>query len=533
MANNYEQKYKQRRAEIEGIKESFRVEATLKDIITIRPSAELATIEHYSSIPGVEFDSDVSTFWNEQQKRFNDIKSKMEAPKNKYLNAYNRMKDIEDNIEASIKRQTGLNDPDKKIKELKHEKSKILKQEVWRIQDNVNPGMLLLEKFTGCSIEETKKFQAPLDHLNSINKQIKEAKARKEQLIESQEKLEAKKEMARLDMLEALEELDKEKYKAQQINEQSIQKHQVLEQQYKIVDMYVSLQKFKSGGEYSTIRTVLETQDPQLVQDMDNIPDTLPQGIMKISLSNPLSLSNLPIDHDKITKIDEKINQIKGKLPTGIDMDNISGEIQSYSLTSKELEEPGAALSKFENEKSNLDNMGYSPEEKAKKEQQLDMKIEHLKREAIILNAKNDIKKTVEEINKMSPTNPDLKNKYAELEAKKARLQLLQEEQKSDDYSQTINNLQEIEKLMAEKEKASQPLGLTKLGQVTESLEQSQLLATTGTISAIYTAIKNSIEAKKQRKIEEIERKKNPELEQQNDGKVPPPLPVREDDDGR
>lgn len=537
----YTKKMQQRRSDRMDIEKAFELEAGLKDIITVQPAAELATMEYYKNIPGVAIEPDVKQFWEAQQTKFNSIQNNIKSIQSSYMRGYEIMMDAQDSLEKQIERTSGIYDPNRRIKELENQKHKIKVNEINQITNRANPGMVLLEKFTGFGNEETRKITEPFEHLKQINKQIKEAKRRKEEMMSAKNELKAKVEDGKLQMLEAISLVDRQKCDASLANDNSKKIKEKLQEQYKIVDMYQSVQTFKTSKDYGSIKTALKSSNPELVQDLDNLPKTIPDGLLKISLTNPLDLSKLPVSSKKLQEVDEKINNIKGKLPAGINIDNISGEIEMYSLKQEELDVPGEAYCKYEKELQEIDSMGYSPEEKAKKEQQLKMKMDRLKRVAVINNAKLDIKNTIEEINSMSPTDPNLKHKYDELEAKKGRLNLLQEELKTDKYSQTLEGLNEIQKLLDEKAKLKEPASVAKIETISNGLDQAQIQTDKRqTISEIYGLIKQSFYNKRlsietQYKQQEIDKKDRTALPYGKFQKpnTPEQNPDRNDDEGR
>ena len=72
-------------------------------------------------------------------------------------------------------------------------------------------------------------------------------------------------------------------------------------------------------------------------------------------------------------------------------------------------------------------------------------------------------------------------------------------------HSKSISDLQELQQLINEREQLNVPLNLRELKNVVQGLDQSQIAITGGSISAIFTAIKNAIEAKRNTNTKEIE----------------------------
>ena len=335
--NYYLEKNSKREIDKQNIGISFDFEAKLKDVVTVQPAEQLATAEYYSKLPGVEIYQDVKQFWNLQQNKFNTIQTNIQNLKSSYLQGYGTMKDAEEALAKQEERMTGTNNPDKRIKELKAEKEKIKRNEIGQIFNRTKPGMAFLEFLTGFGNEEARKFKDPFQHLTSINKQIKAAEERRDEMLSAQNDLKATIEMGKMQMLKAIEEVDKQKCEASLANDNSLKIQKQLKEQYNIIDKYMAIQKFKGSNYYGSSMRILKVKEPQLAKDIENLPANIPQGLLKISLTNPLDLSRLPVSPEKIQEADEKINKVKGKLPVSIDMENISGEIEMYTLKPEEL----------------------------------------------------------------------------------------------------------------------------------------------------------------------------------------------------
>ena len=495
--NELLEKAQKKKKEMNIAKGFLDIETNLDSIITINPSKELSLAEHYNSISGVELDSDITTFWEAQNSEINKLD--METPKNEYLSAFRDLQDILEASDEKDRQYTGSNSLKIQEKEAKNnikEAKKSLAEQQKKYQETIttsNPFKMLLE-FTFGDSTESDKIKSAEKSLESAKKGVKSAeksleniKERKKTLQESKDKLRVKEYMAREKMSDALQKIYENKVNAEKINDQSEKIQYTLKKQYDIIDKLTAIQALKKQTNYPSIRTVLNAQNPGLVAELDNIPDSLPDNTMRVSLTNPLTLSAIQIDTNKISEIEQKITETKNKLPNGINMNDLSNEIEKSELKDTDT------IQDLENQMSTITN------HTSKEYKTLEMKRNHLVLQEKVETTQSEIETLRNEIVNNGNA-PDLQDKLANLKAKQDYLKILEEDFKNDTYSQTISNLNELQSLQAEKEHLESPRNLTNIDSINHQLETSNdtIPTTTNTISDIFNLIQESIKNSKE-----------------------------------
>lgn len=496
---NYDELLKQaqkKKSERETANKFLDAEIKLDSIITIDPNKEIALAQYYSSIPGVELDDNITDFWNSQNSKINEFD--MITPKNEYMSAFKELQEIQESIEDRKRDELGANNINVQKREarenLKEAETRLSKQQEEyskMLKNEVNPFRALLGFITG-DRKDAEKVEKAQEGIKSAKKSVQSAKKsldmvkeRKLALQQQRDKLSVKEYMARQKMSDALEKIYKNKDEAEKRNDQSEKIHDTLQKQYDIVDKLTAIQALKKSGTYPAIRTLLNSQNPGLLTELDNIPDSLPDNTLRISLTNPLTLSTIQIDTNKISEIEQKITETKNKLPNGINMNDLSNEIEKSELKDTDT------IQDLENQMSTITN------HTSKEYKTLEMKRNHLVLQEKVETTQSEIQTLKDEL----VNNGDSQDKLEKLKAKQDYLKILQEELQNDPYSKTISGLREVQSLQAEKKRLETPKNLanTNIDSTTQQLDNSDIkIPNIGNVSYVFNLIKDRIKENKE-----------------------------------
>lgn len=502
-------------ADIEIQKAHIEDEATFKDILTIEPREALSLMEHYNTMPEVEVDSKIGEFWRYQQEELNKLD--MKTPQDEYINAFKEYQDLQESIDEKNRDDMGVNsliNQEAKAKEqirAAEERKRDAKRKLAETKDEVDP----LTELKGFILGNSKEYRTVRDaarELRNAKKGVRDAKQallaikeRQGKLQEYKDRLSVKEHLALRKMLNAKTKIADNRYKAAKIDEQSqtIQAH--LTKQYEIVDKYKSIQKFKNSNEYSSVRTILKSNNKPLFDELESIPQNLPQNVLKISIENPLQENSLPIDQSRITKVESEISKIKGKLPSNINMDNLDAEIGNYTI------KPGETIQSIEEDMKEMDPS-------SKEYKQLELKKSHLEFQQKVEYIQEEITTLKEELKNFSGSAEELQAKLSELKTKQEYVKILEAELGKDSYSQTLSELHQLQTLMNEKEKLEAPKYFSNLTNVAQNLENSTTInSRTGSIADIYKLIQESIKRQRESYMKSIEKPKEQQRIQSGD----------------
>ena len=486
-----------KKSERETANKFLDAEIKLDSIVTIDSNKEIALAQYYSSIPGVELDSNINIFWNEQDSRINGLD--MQTPKNEYLSAFRELQDILEASDEKDRQYTGsssLKVQEKEAKTNLKEAKKSFAEQYKKYQETIStsdPFKMLSElAFSSLALlsssEEQDKIKNAKNSLESAKKGVKSAekslesiKERKKTLKESKDKLNVKEYMAREKMSDALQKIYDNKVKAKKINDQSEKIQTTLQKQYDIIDKLTAIQKLNKSPNYPAIRTLLTSQNPGLLAELDNIPDSLPNNTFKVSLTNPLTLSAIQPDTDKISEIEQKIIEAEGKLPHGININDLS----EFELKNTDT------IQDLENQMSTITN------HTSKEYKTLEMKRNHL----VLQEKIETITSEIETLRNEVVNNGASQDKLKELKSKQEYLKILEEDFKNDPYSKTLSNLKELQSLKDEKKHLEAiPRKLANIDSINHQLETSTdtVPTTTDTISDIFKNIQEKIKNSKE-----------------------------------
>lgn len=500
--NELKQQALKRQAEQRSVQNSLDTTASLDDYIVFKPSEELALIEHYENIPGISIEPSIKEVWGKLQNDYNNSNLNIEKSKQSYMNNFGVLQDLEENLDEIIRSDSGVNNFDNQEKEARKE-LKEAQQKFKSAQYKVDPFKMLLGLAVGIT-DDVHEIQDAHKGVERAKRNIQAIKERRQDFITRQDKINVKIFMTRQKMQESLEEISKQQLAvASRDVEYASPIHTTLQQQYAIIDKYLAIQELKNSDEYASIRAILSSQNPSLLKDLDNLPPSLPDGFLKISLTNPLTLSSLPINFDRISEIDSTIGKIKSDLPINIDLNNLFNEIDDCSLKENDtIQSIEASMSAITDKSSN-------------EYKKLEMKRNHLQLQENVKKAENEIKKLKEEI---SQNPPNLQDKLSELKNKQDYLNIILEELDKDSYSTTISSLTQFQTLQNEKEEIEKNGQFRNLNNISNQLDSSANIA-----QSYFEAFKNRVENKKQREVNQLIEDKY----SQND------KTTRDDDDGR
>lgn len=480
-------------------KKTIKEEADLSKVITIDTAKETSLLDHYNSIPEVEVDSNIKDFWNAQQQKLNDLQQEIKQPQDKYVYAVEKLLSIKENKTAKKRSELGANNLNEQEKEAQYNLKKAREQREKVMKDDKSNPFEMMFSLIGLNDE---KFKERYKQIRDANKSVEDAKKRiksiKEQKATFKEainKLSVEEQMASIDMNDALIEISELKLEATGINSQSNEIHNRLAKQYEIIDKYKAIQALKNRSDYPAIHTYLNSVDPSLARDLYNIPESLPEKMLKISLEpgKELDLSTLSIDTTKITEIDSKISSIKTGLPIDVNINNISNETDKLKI------EPTDTITNLETEKND-------PSKTAKEKKILEMKIDYLKIKKDIENTKSDIKSLKQYIRNNSNAS-DIQQKLSDLKNKQDILEILNDDLKNCEYSKTVSALSEIETLKNEKENLEPLPNLRNTKTVFNNIEQFNIQNNniTNVLSEPFKKAKEAIENQKNSIIQKVQ----------------------------
>lgn len=425
-------------------KRIIKEEADLSKITTIDPAKEISLLEHYNSIPEVEVDSNIKDFWNSQQQKLTDLKQEIKQPQDKYVYAVEKLLSIRENKAAKERSELSVNNLNEQEKDAQYNLIKAKEQREKVMKDDKSNPFEMMFSLIGLNDEKIKERYR---QIRDANKSVKDAKKRIESIKEQKatfkeaiNKLSVEEQMISIDMNDALIEISELKLEATGINSQSNKIHNRLAKQYEIVDKYKAIQALRNRPDYPAIHTYLQSKDPSLARDLYNIPESLPEKTLKISLEpgKELDLSTLSIT--KITEIDSKISSIKtnSELPIDVNIDDISNESDKLKI---ERTDTIASLEAEKNDPSKTD----------KEKKILEMKIDYLKLKTDIENTTSDIESLKKYIREHMD-DPDIQQKLSDLKTKEDILEILKVDLKNCEYSKTVSVLNELKTLNNEKE---------------------------------------------------------------------------------
>ena len=513
----------QKKADYERTKVWVSEQGSIDDFVSIKPSKELALVEYYSSMSDVEIAPEVKEFWTTQQQGLANIDIK--GPQTKYLNAYEQWQKLVEDMDDDKRSQYGVNNFHKEEADAKHnikEAQRRVREANKRIrdtEDEVNPFAAIIGAATGMNHDFRKLVEAR--HAKKEAKRgVKEAKLRLQAVRERkallQERLSKQKvkEYMLLDtMNDALGEMAINQEAAAKIDENSKKYAQSLHKQYETIDKFKSIQKLKQGNlNDPSKRTLLKDNNKELFDSLEALPDSLPKNSFKVSLEGPLTL---PDNSNRLSEIDEKIAEIQTHLPAGIDLEDLPNEIAKYKLKETDTKDT------IEAEKATLDP-------NSQEYKRLEMKQKHLELQEKVETCKKNIETLKQEM-----VNADTDNKrqaiLKKLSKEKQIFDILKTELDKDPYSQTINGLEEIQKLQSERTSINSQsnMNIQNLDDISTQLESSNFSIDRRTpLATTYSLIVQAIERSKQENLKKLEKnhqklpleKEDDEPEQPNQG---------------
>ena len=501
-SDEFLERFKQKAAAYEGTKDWIEKEASLKEYIKV-PQDELALVDFYGQMPEVEMSPDIKEFWQTQKDELNKID--MQGPQKDYLAAFQRVQDLIESMDERRRDDLSANNYD--YRELKARESvekaregvRDAKKEIKYMENDVDPFKAMLGALTGTN-KDSKTVRDTYRRLRDAKRNLRDAKINLASVQESRAEFEEKKSKLSAQEAEQLEKMliaekkmaiNKETAEKINANAQKVQKS--LHEQYALIDKYKAIQTFKKSNDYVASRAIIATKNPDLAKELEAFPETLPSKFLKVTLSGPLQL---PSNENKITELDTKIQEIKDKLPNDINMENLSVELDDYTIKSTDTVESIEASME-----------GLEPERK--KYKQLEMKKDHLIAQQQVQTLQQEIETLINDI-KTTSDNTELQAKLQTLQAKQSKLKILEEDLQKDPYSQTVAKLQDLQRLVSEKEGLQTQDNIVTLESTSEKLENSNIALNRDgrsvTIIIAYKAILDSIARKREEHLERAAR---------------------------
>lgn len=475
-------------------------QASIDEYIKV-PKQELALLEHYSKIPGVEIDSSIGTFWKDQKDALQQINVK--EAQNDYMYAFKNWQDNEEAYYERVRNNRGsgnIQDQKKKAREeIKNAKQRLIEATERRsnLEYEVDPIQFYLELFT--LGRKSKSFQqresadkAVADAKKAIkdrNNDLKRIEEVENQKNEALNKFTVKKDDALRKMRDAQQVMEVRKEEAKKIIENVKNQKDTLHKQYELIDKYLAIQSFKNKPEYPSIRAYLKRNNPDLFKKLEEVPEQLPAKCFKITLQGPLEITS---NDDKITEVSDKITDLKGKLPEGFEGNDIQDEIDNLTLQDTDTV-------------SDIDTRMNSLMPTCNEYKQLEIKKQHLQLQEKVEAKKSEIETLTEEIQNFSGDDKDLQAKLRSLKTKKDHLKVLEDTLRNDLYSKTLANLNELKKLNEDKNSLEEISGLQNLETTAEDIEQSNTAISAGspiTVAGFYMPILQKVLNDKKQFIE-------------------------------
>ncbi len=506
-------------------------EADITKVIKLVPAEQMDLAEHYASIPGVSISPDVKQFWDSQQQKYDSLN--MDESKNEYLSAVRDMQQTRDALFDKLRNTQGKNNIERRRRDAR-EAYENAKRSLRSTQNEIGPFETILFAMVG----ETEKYEKLQQAYAGVRKAKRAMKDIEEDLAVYQERNDeyrAKITMCEKRMQSARDNIKTKLAKAKDIDESSKEGAAKLEAQYKVIQQYQAIQKFKKeitdSGKKVAVYNVLG-RDSELVQNLENLPDNLTADALVVSMENPLTLDKFNINKEKIEQVHKEIEDLKGKLPPeaqknlqdGMDIAKLKADyltVDGQNITEVATVEAARGLAdkiKQEEAKGNL-----SPDDAERFKRQ---------REFLELKAKDleCVAKINEKLQNFDPSDPQ---KVAELQALKEAHQMIQEQLQSSEYQQILNTLDSIEQKQQEEEslkrdaKAGQ--ALASIPDVYKGLSESSLIyANNETIAHKILSIVKEITDDRKKDLKE--RKDKRAIEQ---GKDPEGLPEPKQDDDK
>ncbi len=441
-----------------------------EQIIEINPTDELEKMNSYKKkIPGLEIDSDVTDFWQAQNNEVQQFYSKLNEAKNELIpTLYGEIPNIEENL---ISRQRNSAEQRKKYKKdlaSNDERYAQAERAFQRLKREVGPlQVFLFSRLTG-NDEARQKFKDAQKNITDLAKNRKEIKENEEKRIKVEKEEEdyllyrinkAEEKVANInarvsDIIGA----------AEKVNANSREKQPIMQAQYNVLEIVSkkleNIKKIQSLKKNTIIVGSLQRDNRELVEQLQQVPENLPEINLKISFDNPLTLAMLEnLNADKLQETGEKMEKIEKDLrkdSPAIDLTNPNKTLERYQLKEDET-------LKTVTDKLNDTSVQLTAEER----NILEMKREYLQlqeKEKEISNSISDL------IKNFDPTKPEQVQQLNDIQTS---LDITRQQMEKSPYNKTVKALNEYETLKNQAQTLEQPQNLGKFETLLNGLERA------------------------------------------------------------
>lgn len=191
--NNYDELLKRaqlKKADFMKTKAWVQEQGSIDDFVSVKPSNELALIDHYNSMPDVEVQPEVAEFWHAQQDALGKLD--LQGPQTEYLSAYKEWQELVDIMDQKKRDELGVNNFDVQEEQAKRqikEARKGVKEAKRRAKDveyEVTPMSVFLGGITG-SNKDAKTFMDAKTGVRKAKRNLKEAQRKLQEIRERKE----------------------------------------------------------------------------------------------------------------------------------------------------------------------------------------------------------------------------------------------------------------------------------------------------------------------------------------------------------
>lgn len=390
-----------KKADFERTKQALAQDIKIDEYENV-PREGLAEIEHYSQMPDVEIDSEVSEFWKAQQDALEQPKQDLKAGKSEYESAYKDWQDLIERMDDRRRDELGVNNYHEREYQAKYSVTQAkrrladAKEKVASIQYDVDPFKALVGAITGTN-KDAKSMRDAYRSVEDARKGLRDAKRNLAQVRENRAALEEKKASLSVQeysvlqrMSDAQVKIEEAKETAKQIVEggkdgrpRTADVQARLRQQFDLIEKYRAIQALKKNSErYAALSSYLENSTPEnkvLLAQLNSIPNNVPTKAFRITLQGPLQLLG---QSDKITEVDKKIASLRAKLPANLYMQDLTADLEANRLHDTDT---------IETLTQEMEEMKNNGEETSEKYQQLQRKLDYLVAQQEIDNCQQEI----------------------------------------------------------------------------------------------------------------------------------------------
>lgn len=482
----YEKRLEAKTKDLKRTENWIDTEFGVEQYISVAKS-EIALAEYYGKMPEVSISPDIKEFWETNKSELDDLSKKMEEPRSEYLAAYKEWQRVLENMDKAQRDELGLGyDYNYKEAKAREDIRKANRQEhnaresLRDARNSVSPLRAIVGRLTGVDTQSYKKVRDAKRSLRdariaqrSARRHLAEIREERARRADAMSEKEAEVYNALTKMADAQEKLDIRSTSGDKIFAKMQEAQKRLSSQYKLIDQYKQIQAFKKSNQYLAIKTFMDKNDPELLKQVEAIPDQLPKQTFVLTLEGPLQVipSSQRLDEinnriasmqERITTIDTESKEVKGKLPG---FAQLPDDYSKADIQAKFVELQIKNTDTVEELNTQMEKLKADGKEDSNEYRQLDMKKDFLEKKKVADDAqkkvdeqKAKVSKAEAEFNNAS-NSTDKTQKYNEHQAALKELQKLQTELKKAQtelartpYSTTLSRLNKLQQLLDEKE---------------------------------------------------------------------------------